>query len=170
MSTVHSIITDTVKNQTKVDDALRDIFIKHFEINSEKNKDNPGFKAYALGAVEVGVSLANLVMSINKPESNRGFRAISDLVYGLNSNDFWVKNAPVLVPALTVLLNAHRDYVDMEVRRNEMQEYAVYDKLLTGAQCVVLEVFSMLLYLVGGPLLMNVASLQLKLDLAPYFL
>lgn len=170
MSTTHDLIGNTLNSQTKIDDTLRGIFTKHFEIESEKNKENPGYKAYALNAVEVAIALSNLVLSINKPDSHRGFRAVSDLIYGLNANDFWVKNAPVLVPALTVILNSHRDYIDMQVRRNEMQEYAVYDKLITGAQCVVLEVFSMLLYLVGGPLLMNVASLPLKLDLAPYFL
>lgn len=170
MSTVHDLIGQALNNQAKVDEDLRNIFSKHFELNSEKHNDNPGYKAYALNAVEVGVALANLIISVNKPDSCRGFRAISDLVYGLNANDFWVKNAPVLVPSLTVILNSHRDYLDMQMRRNELQEYAVYDKLMTGAQCMVLEVFSILLYLVGGPLLMNVASLPLKLDLAPYFL
>lgn len=167
---VHNLITETINNQTKVDDDLRRVFIKHFEIDSEKNKENPGYKAYALSAVEVGIALANIVISLNKPESHRSFRAVSDLVYGLNANDFWVKNAPILVPALTVILNSHRDYVDMMARRTEMAEYAMYDKLASGAKCASLEVFSMLLYLVGGPMLMNVASLSLKIDLAPYFL
>lgn len=167
---MNNIITNTVNSQTKVDDTLREIFTKHFEINSEKNKENPGYKAYALSGVEVGVSLANIVLSLSKQDSFRNFRVISDLVYGLNANEFWVKNAPVLVPALTVIINSHRDYVDMMLRRKEMEDYSAFDKLASGAKCASLEVFSMLLYLVGGPLLMNVASLPLKIDLAPYFI
>lgn len=170
MSTIHNLLSETITAQTKIDDSLRQIFVKHFEINSEKNKENPGYVAYALDAVEVGVSIANVIMSIDKPESYRGFRAICDLVYGLNANNFWIKNAPVLVPALTVILNSHRDYVDMMVRRKEMEDYAIFDKLASGAKCAVLEVFSILLYLVGGPMLMSVASLPLKIDLAPYFI
>lgn len=170
MDNVHSLISETIKKQTALDDSLRGIFIKHFELNAEKNKENPGYKAYAYAAVEVGVGLANIVLSLNKPDAARGFRAVSDLVYGLNANEFWVKNAPVLVPALTVILNSHRDYIDMMVRRSEMEDYALFDKLASGAKCASLEVFSMLLYLVGGPMLMNAASLPLKIDLAPYFI
>jgi hypothetical protein len=154
----------------EIDGTLRELFIKHLEINSEENKDNPGYKAYAGYAVEVGVALMNLVISIKKPDSGRGFRAVSDLVYTLNANDFWVKNAPVLVPVLTIVLNSHRDYIDMVSRRTELQDYAVYDKMMSAADGASLELFSMLLYLVGGPALMNTNSLPLKMDLAPFLL
>ena len=170
MSELQKSIRQVVGKQMEIDGTLRELFIKHLEINSEENKDNPGYKAYAGYAVEVGVALMNLVISIKKPDSGRGFRAVSDLVYTLNANDFWVKNAPVLVPVLTIVLNSHRDYIDMVSRRTELQDYAVYDKMMSAADGASLELFSMLLYLVGGPALMNTNSLPLKMDLAPFLL
>ena len=170
MSELQKSIRQVVGKQMEIDGTLRELFIKHLEINSEENKDNPGYKAYAGYAVEVGVALMNLVISIKKPDSGRGFRAVSDLVYTLNANDFWVKNAPVLVPVLTIVLNSHRDYIDMVSRRTELQDYAIYDKMMSAADGASLELFSMLLYLVGGPTLMNTNSLPLKMDLAPFLL
>lgn len=170
MSSQETIVRQVVGKQLEIDGTLRALFVKHFEIQSEDNKDNPGYRAYAGYAVEVGVALMNLVISIKKPESGRGFRAVSDLVYALNANDFWVKNAPVLVPVLTIVLNSHRDYADMAMRRKELAEYAVYDKMMSASDGASLEIFSMLLYLVGGPALMNTNSLPLKMDLAPYLL
>lgn len=163
-------IDRTIKNQTIVDDALRDIFKKHFEITEEKKNENPGYIAWASYAVEVAVAMSNIIISLNHPEQHRGFRAVSDLTFALNANEFWVKNAPVLVPVLTIILNSHRDYIDMAMQRKDMGEYAVYDKLMGSARIVALEIFPMILYLVGGPMLMSLASLELKKNLAPYFL
>lgn len=170
MSTAHDTIRTIITQQASIDNALRAIFAKHFELDSEKMEQNPGHKAYAGYAVEVAVALANLILAIRKPDSGRSFRAISDLTYTLNANEFWLKNAPVLVPVLTTVLNAHKDHMDMLMRRAELSEYASYDKLMSAASSAPLELFSMMLYLVGGPLLMAAASLALKEDLAPYFL
>lgn len=167
---INETVRQTVGKQMEIDGTLRAIFNKHFETETEENKNNPGYRAYAGYAVEVGVALMNLVISVKKPDSGRGFRAISDLVYTLNANEFWVKNAPVLVPVLTIVLNSHRDYVDMAVRKKELEDYAIYDKMISAADGASLEIFSMLLYLVGGPVLMSEKSLPLKMDLAPYLL
>jgi hypothetical protein len=163
-------LREVVGKQIEIDGVLRALFAKHFATDTEENKDNPGYRAYAGYAIEVGVALMNLVISIKKPGSSRGFRAVSDLVYTLNANEFWVKNAQVLVPILTIVLNSHRDYVDMAIRKNELQDYAIYDKMMCSADGASLELFSILLYLVGGPSLMNMNSLPLKMDLAPYLL
>lgn len=168
IGTVESNVHRVVHKQAELDERLREIFIKHFEINSETSKDNPGYKAYATYAVEVAVALANIIIAVKNPEAGRGFRAISDLTYTLNANEFWLKNAPVLVPVLTIILNAHKDYVSMVYERSKMEQYAGDDKLIGSAQIVPLEIFSMMLYLVGGPMLMSVASLALKKDLLPY--
>lgn len=168
--TIEAEIQEDLHKQMEVDSKLREIFGKHFELNSKNTENNPGYRAYAGYAVEVAVALSNIILSMKKPNSGRGFRAISDLTYTLNGNEFWVKNAPVLVPVLTIILNSHKDYVDMMLQRTQMEQYAVYDKLIGSAQIVCLEIFSMILYLVGGPMLMSVASLPLKKDLAPYFL
>lgn len=170
MSTLQESVRQVLANQMELDGNIRKIFVKHLELESEENKENPGYRAYAGYAVEVGVALVNLILSVKNPNSGRGFRAISDLTYSLNANDFWVKNAPVLVPVLTIILNSHRDYVDLTVRKTELSDYAVYDKMISAADGVSLEIFSMLLYLAGGPALMNTNSLPLKLDLSPYLL
>lgn len=167
MNDIHTAVMRIVGQQTAIDDALRAIFVKYFEI---KEDSNPGYRAYAEYAAEVGVALANIIISVRKPEAGRGLRAISDLTYALNANEFWLKNAPVLVPVLTIVLNAHRDYIDMQMRRSELSEYAAYDKMMSAANGAPLEMFAMLLYLVGGPTLMGVSSLALKQELAPYFL
>lgn len=170
MNATHETIKSIIAQQHSIDTTLRAIFTEHFELDSEKMEQNPGHKAYAGYAVEVAVSLANLILAVRRPESGRSFRAISDLTYALNANEFWLKNAPVLVPVLTTVLNAHKDHMDMIMRRAELSEYAGYDKLMSAASGAPLELFAMMLYLVGGPLLMASSSLALKEDLAPYFL
>ena len=170
MSNIQMAIREITGKQMEIDESLRKIFEKHLGLNAEDIDKNPGYRAYAGFAVEVGIALANLIISVKKPDSGRGFRAISDLTYALNANEFWVKNAPVLVPVLTIVLNSHRDYVDMVVRRKESEDYAIYDKMMSASDGASLEIFSMMLYLVGGPSLMNTNSLPLKVDLAPYLL
>lgn len=163
-------IQNTIKTQTLQDNALEEIFKKHFELDTDKHKENPGYMAWSSSAVSACVSISNLLLAVKSPESGRSFRGFCDLTYVLGANDFWSKNAGVLVPVLTVILNAQKDFVGMMVEQDQLNEYASYDTLLTGAQAVSLEIFSIILYLVGGPLLMSTASLPLKLDLAPYFL
>lgn len=161
-------IEAVLAQQTQKDDALREIFERHFDL--EGQKDNIGYQAYARMAVEVCISIANVILSMKHPESRRGLRAIQDLTYGLNSNDFWMKNASVLLPVLTVIINAQKDFATFQLERKTMQEYGSYDKLISGSETVCLEIFSVILYLVGGPSLMSLASAPLKIDLAPHFL
>jgi len=152
----------------QIDDAIRDIFRKRFDVDSEANKESPGYQAWALDAIEVGVALANMFIAVSRPESGRGFRMAKDLTYGLNASNFWIKNAPVLMPLITMALNAHADSLNLTIDAATHREYTGYDGLLAAAKAAPLEIFSMLLYLVGGPLLMSVASTPLKLDLMPY--
>lgn len=168
MHTLPEKAMQTLQTQRDTDEQLRQIFYKHFEM--EENKDNSGYKGWAMMAVEVGVALANVLLAAQQPDSGRGYRAITDLVYSLNANDFWMKNAPVIVPVLTVVLNAHKDGLSYRSEKENLSEYAMYDKLTAATELVALEMFSMLLYLVGGPLLMTMRSGPLKFDLAPYFL
>lgn len=159
-----------LQRQKNEDGALDAIFRKYFEVDGDKHKDNPGYMAWALAAVPVAIALSNVLLAIKDPESRRSFRAMCDLTYQLGANDFWAKNAAVLVPILTVCLNASKDAASMAMERDEYREYAMYDKLICGTLVMPLEIFSMVLYLVGGPLLMATSSLQMKIELAPYFL
>lgn len=159
---------ERLEKQQQIDRRLESIFRKHFELDSDTHKDNPGYQAWAGYAVDVSVKVANIILSMKWPDSGRGFRALTDLTYQLNANDFWTKNAPVLVPVLTTVMNAHRDGMELMMERQVNKEYALYDKLISGSQTSCLEIFSMILFLVGGPTLMALSSLPLKLDLAPY--
>jgi hypothetical protein len=114
MNQLHKV-AEVLKNQTIQDNALEAIFKKYFELDGDTHKDNPGYMAWATSAVPVAMALANVIVAINNPESGRSFRAMCDLTYQLGANDFWSKNAAVLVPILTVVLNANKDGIALLV-------------------------------------------------------
>lgn len=155
-----------------VDERIKQILVQHFELPQEGATDvpNPGYVAYGYMAVDVGIRLANMFLAIKNPGDPRTFRAICDLTYQLESNQFWSKNAGFLTPMIHVALNAHSDAVALLADRSIRNEYSTNDALIAAGRAAPLELFPMLAYLVGGPKLMATRSLQLKLDLAPYFL
>lgn len=164
----------SVANQNALDEQLRTIFAEHFELPTreqiEKEPQLTGKRGWVMAAVEIGVELANIVLSMKSSEPGRHLRSLTSLTFGLNANDFWTKNAPVLLPLLTVTINSHKDAVEMRVDRIKMSEFAGIDKLIAGSGITCLEMFTMLLYLVGGPLLMTTKSTSLKIALAPLLL
>lgn len=169
MNNVLEAIAGKANEIISVDDEVREILNEHFELHKDSRKDDNEYKAVATAAIEVGLSISNLFLSIKYSSSNRGFSVINDLVLNLNSNPFWNANSKVLVPAITMGLNAHKDYANMSLARSEARDYAIYDRLMCGAQSVPLEVFSLLLFLTGGPDLMAKQGLNLKMALSPYF-
>ena len=178
MNILPEAATKVLADQVQLDESLRKIFFEHFDLPTqdriaevqlpEERHAMMGQRAWGMQAVEVAVSMANLIISMRKPEAGRGLRVIQDLMYSLNANDFWTKNAPVIVPILTVAINAHKDYVALKTDAALNREYTLYDKLTSASGLVPLEVFSIILYLVGGPMQMSNRSLQLKMALAPY--
>lgn len=151
----------------EIDSQLQEIFMSAFSIDKEQSA---GHNAYALMAVEVAVSIANLFLSLTRPNEHRHFRAICDLTYHLNTNDFWQRNAAVILPTIHTALNAHRDMAELVLEREVRNEYSANDGLIASAKAAPLEIFPVIAYLVGGPKLMVAASLPLKRALAPYFL
>jgi hypothetical protein len=152
---------------TKIDDVLTEIFLRNFGVSKTATE---GHNAYALAAVEVALSLANIFLSIKNPQEHRNYRAICDTTYHLNTNLFWEKNASVLLPIMHVCLNTYRDGVELKVERTTRNEYSSNDALISASMAAPLELFPVIAYLIGGPALMLKSSLQLKKDLAPYFL
>lgn len=157
--------------QVQQDEYIRVILAQHLNIKyhqelANEGKENAGYLAYATYAIEVGVKLANLILAVKKPETHRSFRALSDLTFELSSNEFWNRNSQVLMPLVMVIMSSHRDTVALQMEKLESGEYGMYDKLITGGAVVPLEIFSVLLYLVGGAELMVTSSLPLKIDLA----
>ena len=152
----------------KLDSRIIEILNKHFKVSDEAIKD-AGYKAYAGLAVEVGVAIANMFLAIRNPDTGRTYRGFCDFTYQLNTNVFWEKNASVLMPLIHMALNTFRDGVFMAVERQQRNEYSGADTLIASSRAAVLEIFPVIAYLVGGPVLMVEVSAQLKLDLAPFF-
>ena len=178
MNTLPETATRILADQAQQDEMLRRIFMEHFDLPTGEKLDqieNPverdakaGYRAWGLMGIEVALAMANMIIAMKKPDAGRGLRVMQDLTYALNANDFWTKNAPILVPVLTVAINAHKDSVSLKVDAQRNGEYTIYDKLTSASSLVPLEIFSMILYLVGGPMLMSNRSLPLKIALAPY--
>lgn len=178
MNTLPESAMRTIADQAQQDEVLRRIFLEHFDLPTQDNlieigdmaerQAKAGYRAWGMMGIEVALAMANMIISMRKPEAGRGLRVMQDLTYALNANDFWAKNAPILVPVLTVAINAHKDGVALKVDAKNNGEYTVYDKLTSASSLVPLEIFSMILYLVGGPMLMSNRSLPLKIALAPY--
>lgn len=160
---------------SEIDNAVQDILMRNLgltwkEGDDPKAKPDVALMAWGTMGVRVGIALANIFFAINRPNEHRTYRAICDLTFGLNTNDFWQKNAAVLLPVIHTALNSFRDGVALTVERQERGEYSSNDALISAAKAAPLELFPLLAYLIGGQELMLTASIPLKTELAPYFL
>lgn len=170
MTDVMQAIAKTAKGNAAVDSKIQEILIEQFGINDMEDKDaqSAGYKAYALQAVAVGIAIANMVMALRDPASHRTYTAFCDLTYGLNTNNFWEKNATVILPLVHMWLNTYRDGATFQAERTNHDEYLTHDALIAASRAAPLEIFPVLAYLVGGPVLMVKASAALKVQLAPF--
>lgn len=166
MDDIEQAMLEAGKKANDVNSRLTEIFTEHFDLN---NKDNdPGYTAYGFLAVDIAVRLANLFLAIKQDKGVH--RVACDLTFQLATNEFWQKNAAVLMPIVHVCLNTHTDGVAMLVERTQRNEYSSYDALISASRAAPLEIFPVIAYLLGGPVLMQRVSLPLKRELAPYFL
>lgn len=151
------------------DQTLQAIFIEAYNLKETTDKKpEVGHMAYGMLAVDVSMRLANMFLAI---KADKGVHEVAcDLSYELAVNEFWAKNASILVPIMHVALNTHRDGVMLLVEKTIRDEYSKYDMLISASQAAPLEIFPVIAYCLGGPGLMVSASLKLKLALAPYFL
>lgn len=144
---------------------LEKVFIEAFGIN-DKNND-VGYTAWATAGADVAVRVARMFIGLRR---NTGlYETMCDLIFQLNTNDFWQKNASVIIPAMHIALNAHNDYVMLTAERTMRDEYAINDSLITAAKLAPLDIFPVIAYMVGGSPLMLAQSTKLKQRLAPYF-
>ena len=161
---------DLYGKQTSVDDHIREILIKYLEIEENKAKENAGYVAWAGYALATGLTLANMLLALKRPDSGRSTRAIADITYVLNTNEFWTRNSGFLMPLVILSVNAQKDYVLLASEYRDNQQYATHDRVLRGVEAMGLEIFTAILYLVGGPELMAKSSMGLRMELAPYFI
>lgn len=165
--------SNILEQALSVDEKLRGLFMEHYGLNvtdPDDKKSAVGYKAYGLMAVDVAMRLANVFMAINNPKAPRTFQAICDLTYQLNTNDFWHKNASILLPLMHAALNAHRDVIVFNKAREELNEYSMLDALSAAGRAAPLEIFPVIAYCLGGGALMQECSASLKQALAPYLM
>jgi hypothetical protein len=147
---------------------LQEIFKEAFGVNSEDNMSNAGYQAYAYEAIDVSVRFMKMFIALKKDKGVHD--VMCDLVYQLNTNNFWQKNAAILVPILQVILNTHRDGVILLAERANRNEYSSNDALISASRAAPLEIFPVIAYCLGGPVLQTTTSIKLKMELAPYIL
>lgn len=170
---IDRVMQEAARHSTELHVRLENIFLNAFNL-VEKEGAKPeerlevGYKAYGLAAVDVAVRLAKLFIAVKQ---DKGVHSVAcDLTYNLNTNDFWAKNASVLLPVMHIALNAHTDGVLLLAEREKRNEYSSSDALISAARAAPLELFPLVAYCLGGPPLMTSTSLRLKQELAPYFL
>lgn len=167
MNDLGQTVAEALEKTASTNDRLKSIFTKYFEAESKEQADNAGHMAYALAAVDVAMKLANIVIAIRDPKSNRTYSAVCDLTYGLSTNIFWQRNNAVLTPLLHSMLNSHRDMVELLTIRSTRDNGQQYDALIAAGRAAVLDIFPVMAYFVGGPELMQRVSLPMKFDLLP---
>lgn len=163
--------SEHIRAIAQIDGQLNNIFRMHYGCEGNPEEDKPaGYMAWALLAVDVSVRVANMFLAIKNPNEHRTYRALCDTTYELPTNEFWVKNASVILPLIHAALNAYRDSVDFAIKAKELGEYSSANNLMLASRAAPLEIFPVIAYLVGGPALMVAQSAALKSALAPYFL
>lgn len=161
---------DSFNAQQSVDDKIHKILFDFLEIEENKKKENAGYVSWAMQALPVGITLANMLLALKRPGEGRSHRAIADITYVLNTNEFWVRNSGFLMPLVIMSVNAQKDHALLASEGKDNPQYNIYDRTLRGTEFIGLELFTAILYLVGGPALMAKSSMGLRLELAPFFI
>lgn len=169
---IDAAVRFAAEQRTSLDAKLQEIFMRNYGITKENEKEkseqDPGYMAWGMYAVDVSMRIARAFLSI---KNNTGaYETMCDFTYQLATNEFWQKNANVIMPLIHMALNTHRDGVFLLAERARRNEYSSYDALISASRAAPLEIFPVIAYLVGGPALMANASLALKTELAPFFL
>lgn len=165
MSDTDERIVQAFKLNAQFDQRVREAMARALML--DERRDDPkeaGYMAAATLALDLSVSLANIIVAVRRPETGRTFRMAYDLVIGMNSNLFWAQHAAALLPLLHTALMDHLDSVALQDERGEVK-VSPYDKLIMGAESAPMAMFSMILFLVGGPLVQMRGSVLLKKDL-----
>lgn len=167
MSETNERVMQAFKLSAKFDDEVRAAMSRALLLDEKKDDEKEaGYMAAATLALELSVSLANIVVAVRRPDTGRTFRMAYDLVIGMNSNLFWGQHAAALLPLLHMALMDHLDSVALQDERGEVK-VSPYDKLIMGAEAAPMAMFSMILFLVGGPIVQMRGSVLLKKDLMP---
>jgi hypothetical protein len=165
-SEITAHINAVLKVSQTQDDNVRLAMRKALDMDESENKQDNAYQALTTLAQETAVALANLVVNMKRPDTGRTFRAMYDLTIGLNANLFWSKFAGNLMPLVQAVMQNHLDSVSLQLERGD-DKLGPYDKLIMGAEASPLDLFSMILCLVGGPTLQVKNSVILKKELMP---
>lgn len=158
-------VTEAASKLSARDDKLTSIFNDVF---LAKTDTNPDYQATAGLAVDCALRLANVVLSARKNEGV--LRGYMDLIVGLNGNPFWGKFSPILIHPLHSAMQAQADYALLRLEKSGDPNSTHSDELISEAKLAGLEIFTMILYCLGGHEMMALKSIELKKRLAAYFM
>lgn len=167
MLSVATSIERPMKETLERDEEIRKIFLDVFGFIDNGIQDVE--KANIVFIADLGVQIFNVFYSLRNPKSGLGYRVVMDLTVNLNSNPVWVKHGPVLMPLLHAALQAQSDYALLSVEKSQNPNAIKDDEIRAQCKLSSLEIFSMLAFLQGGQVGMQMHSLELKRRLAPYF-
>lgn len=167
---LEEVVRQATAKRASLHESLEAIFLEEFGLLRKAGEEgfDVGYNAWGLLGTDVAIRLAKMFIGLKRNEGM--YEAICDLVYQLSANDFWQKNASILLPVVHMALNAHRDGALLVGDRVARDEYSSSDALISAARAAPLEIFPVIAYIIGGPQLMVAKSLTLKQRLAPYFL
>lgn len=160
-------IVEIVNKQVTREEELKTIFNEAFDINDSQPAD---YNAVAELAVDCALKLAIVIINIRKPKEGLNYLATVNLTVGLNGNPFWTKNQAGLVPLLISAVQAQADYALLMQEKLENPNSTYNDKLIAQSELMSVELFTRILYLLGGPEYLALKSLALKKRLAPYLI
>lgn len=152
---VQETVNAMALSSSRIRTAARDILVP--KDGTEEAKD-PARMHNALCAVEVVCSIVNIFSSIASPNASSTFTVITDLTINLNTNPFWVRNNPHLMPLLIAAVNASMDYRDMCIGPQEPK----WEWLKQHNKWFWLDILPTIVFLTHGFAPTRVVSVEMK--------
>lgn len=160
-------ITQEVTRHAAREEEIRKILMESFLVNEKSNAD---YRATGELAVDCGIRLFSVLLNLRKPNTGLNHRATMEMLVGLNGNPFWAQKGAWLMPLMHSAAQAQADYALFLLDKSSKPNVTANDELIAQCKFMCLEVFTALLYLLGGYELMAMKSIELKKRLAPYFM
>jgi hypothetical protein len=135
------------------------------EYNDPKGLASPDFArkmANSTAAVEVVCSLVNSFGVMAGYQNYSSQMAISDLVFTLNTNAFWVQNASYLVPLMNAAVNAFLDSQELRLK-----DEPLWRDLDLHCRSCWLELLPAIMFCLKGYPEMRKVSLEMKQAFEP---
>lgn len=145
--------------QTMMKDALqvREIAQGFLMPKTDEERKDPLRMANCTAAVEVICAIFNIFFSLRTGTVNGAFTLTNDLVIGLNTNPFWVRNAGAIMPLMIAAVNAANDARELKTA-NESH----WTGLQQQSENMWLEILPTVAFLCSGYGHMRLISVEMK--------